>query len=64
MLPFDEAISPDLKLLDLKRTFDRLIIGPTQFADSIRHAFALALSDAGVADAGARVCASSIPIRT
>jgi hypothetical protein len=45
------------------RIFDRLIIGPSQYSLAMHQAFAAALTKAGVANAGARVVFSGIPIR-
>jgi hypothetical protein len=63
LVPFDASVCDDLELLDLSKVLDRVIIGPTQFGDAMEHAFVLALQDAGVGDARARVCTSRIPIR-
>ncbi len=63
-VPLDEKIAPELADLDLARVFDRLIIGPTQFAPAMYEAFVAALKKIGVADPEKRVVASNIPIRT
>ena len=54
------AAGPGLVLEDL---FEQLIIGPTEYADVIADAFALALRELGIADAAARVQKSNIPLR-
>jgi len=63
-VPLDVGVAPELADLDLARIFDRLIIGPSQFAPAIYEAFVVALKKIGVADAENRVVASNIPIRT
>jgi hypothetical protein len=63
-IPLDATRSADLSQFDLARLFDRLIIGPTQYPWSMREAFILALTNAGVRDAENRVVMSQIPIRT
>jgi hypothetical protein len=63
-VPLDVGVAPELADLDLARIFDRLIIGPSQFAPAIYEAFVVALKKIGVADAEKRVVASNIPIRT
>lgn len=63
-LPLDVAVSDTLAELDLSRIFDRLIIGPSPYPLAQYEAFVDALEKAGVPDAGARVFASGIPIRT
>lgn len=63
-LPLDETVSKSLADLDFARLFDRLIIGPTQYAQPIYSAFVEALTRAGVPDADKLVVASGIPIRT
>jgi hypothetical protein len=64
LLPFDDAASVDLEVLAFNNVLDRVIIGPTPFSEPMRQAFVAALLDAGILDAGLRVCASNIPIRT
>jgi hypothetical protein len=63
-VPLDEKVAPELASLDLARAFDRLIIGPTQFAPAMYEAFVVGLKNIGVTDAERRVVASNIPIRT
>lgn len=63
-VPLDAAVSPALADLDIATMFDRLIIGPTPYPLAIYEAFKIALSAVGVADAGNRIFASLIPIRT
>jgi hypothetical protein len=62
-LPLDSAVEPQVAPLDVARIFDRLIIGPSPYSLAMHQAFATALMKAGVADAGARVVFSGIPIR-
>jgi len=57
-------VSATLAELDIAAMFDRLIIGPSQYPQAIYEAFKIALSTAGVADAGSKIVASLIPIRT
>ncbi len=63
-IPLDSSVSPKLAGLDFAQIFDRLIIGPTQYAAAMHTAFAIALSKIGVTDADRRVFVSGIPIRT
>jgi hypothetical protein len=63
-LPFDQAASQALAVLDLGRTLDRIIIGPTQYGPPMRDAFAAALTAAGIEDPLSRIYVSNIPIRT
>jgi hypothetical protein len=63
-IPLDSKVSPVLSELDLVSMFDRLIIGPSQYSRAMHHAFTIALTDAGVADAGSKIVESRIPIRT
>jgi hypothetical protein len=62
-MPLDAAVAPQGAALDVARIFDRLIIGPSPYSLAMHQAFAAALTKAGVADAGARVVFSGIPIR-
>jgi hypothetical protein len=62
-VPMDAAASPELADIDIARIFDRLIIGPSQFPEVMRQAFATALANAGVSKATDRVFISNIPIR-
>jgi hypothetical protein len=64
LIPLDSSRSSAIEGLDFVRIFDRLIIGPSQFPLSMRDAFVEALGKAGVSDAGKRVFASQIPLRT
>ena len=63
-IPLDAAASSALTELDIAAMFDRLIIGPSQYPQAMYEAFKIALSTAGVADAGSKIVASLIPIRT
>jgi Protein of unknown function (DUF2971) len=63
-LPLDVSVAPEIASLDIAAMFDRLIIGPTRFPFVISEAFKKALEDVGVTNAGARVIASTIPIRS
>ncbi len=63
-LPLDKAKSEQLAALDLATMFDRLIIGPSQFAWPMYEALSTALIEAGVQDAKGRVFTSGIPIRS
>jgi hypothetical protein len=63
-LPLDRTVTTDLADLDIAVLIDRVIIGPTQYVAAIGDAFAEALAKAGVANAGQRVFASGIPMRT
>lgn len=49
--------------LPIEKLLDRIIIGPTQYAEVIAQAFVKALEELGVGDAEARVCMSNIPLR-
>lgn len=63
-IPLDAAVSPVLAELDIAAMFDRLIIGPSPYPQAMYDAFRIALTAAGVADAGSKIVASLIPIRT
>jgi hypothetical protein len=63
-IPLDRSVSPALAELDLAVMFDRLIIGPSPYPLAMYEAFKGALTAAGVADAGKKIFASGIPIRT
>jgi hypothetical protein len=63
-IPLDAAASPMLAELDIAAMFDRLIIGPSAYPQAMYEAFKIGLSAAGVADAGSKIVASLIPIRT
>jgi|HubBroStandDraft_1064217.scaffolds.fasta_scaffold02652_8 hypothetical protein len=62
-MPLDATVAPEVAGLDVARIFDRLIIGPSQYSLAMHQAFAAALTNAGIADASARVVFSGIPIR-
>jgi hypothetical protein len=65
-IPLDAAVSPALSGLEFSRIFDRLIVGPSQYAWPMYDAFTAALVEAGVPrdSAEQRVSISGIPIRT
>jgi len=63
-IPLDAAKYPALDALDFSKIFERLIIGPSQFPMAMRDAFSLALTKAGVTEAGKRIFNSAIPIRS
>jgi hypothetical protein len=63
-VPFDVAKSDALADLDFAVLFDRLIIGPTQYASAMVEVFVRELKSAGVKDSPQRVIASNIPLRT
>jgi hypothetical protein len=63
-IPLDGAVSPALAELDLAAMFDRLIIGPSPYPLAMYEAFKATLSASGVPDAGNKIFASGIPIRT
>lgn len=62
-LPLDAKVSELLADLDLACIFDRLIIGPSQFAWAVYEAFAKELTAIGVAQPERRLYVSGIPIR-
>jgi hypothetical protein len=63
-IPLDAAVSPVLAELDIAAMFDRLIIGPSPYPLAMHEAFKAALTTAGVVDAGSKIFASLIPIRS
>ena len=63
-IPLDEKVSAAVADLEFSRIFERLIIGPTQYALPMKESFTDALTKAGIADAANRVSISGIPIRT
>jgi hypothetical protein len=62
-IPLDVRASPALAGLDFANIFDRLIVGPSQYPWAMYEAFTDALTKVGVAEAGARVRVSAIPLR-
>jgi hypothetical protein len=62
--PIDASFAPEVSDLDFAAMFDRLIIGPTPTPWAMYEAFTRALTAAGVANAGNRVIASGIPLRS
>jgi hypothetical protein len=65
-LPLDERVAPELAGLEFSRVFDRLIVGPTQYAWPMFEAFRDALDKAGVPPEAEqqRIFISGIPIRS
>jgi hypothetical protein len=63
-LPFDKTVSPEIAPLDIANVLDRVIIGPTQYAEAMKLAFISVLEGAGISNAEHRVVVSGIPIRT
>jgi hypothetical protein len=63
-IPLDGTVSPKLAELDIAAMFDRLIIGPSPYPLAMYEAFRTVLTTAGVADAGSKIFASLIPIRS
>jgi hypothetical protein len=63
-LPFDKTVSPEIVPLDIASVLDRVIIGPTQYAEAMKQAFVSVLQGVGITDAEDRVVVSGIPIRT
>ncbi len=63
-LPLDKSVSALLADLDFSHVFDRLIIGPSQYAFAMRDAFVTALETAGVTNPAQRIFPSGIPIRS
>ena len=49
--------------LQLEEMLDRIVIGPTQYADVVCAAFVRALEEMGITHASQRVCKSNIPLR-
>jgi hypothetical protein len=62
-LPLDGGVSDKIVDLDLTAIFDRLIIGPSQYAGPMFTAFVQTLHSIGILDAQNRVRVSGIPIR-
>jgi hypothetical protein len=63
-IPIDKTVSPTLEDLDIAAMFDRLIIGPSPYPLAMHEAFRVALAAVGVVDAGDKIVASGIPIRS
>lgn len=63
-LPLDASVAPDIARLDFAALFDRMIIGPSQYAYAMAESFSNALTAAGVPDAANRIFISGIPIRS
>jgi hypothetical protein len=64
-IPFDVTVSSALADLEFSRIFDRLIIGPSQYAWPMCEAFGAALKKAGVSlEDRQRIFISGIPIRS
>lgn len=64
ILPLNREADEEWKGLLFSKIFEKMIIGPTQFADAMAQAFADELTNAGVTDARDRISISRIPIRT
>jgi hypothetical protein len=62
-LPLDGSVAPVLADLDVSRSFQRLIIGPSPYPWAMYQAFVDALTKANVPEAHERVFTSGIPIR-
>jgi Protein of unknown function (DUF2971) len=62
--PIDGSLASEIAHIDLAVMFDRLILGPTQYSWVLYDAFKRKLEQIGIADAGARIITSKIPIRT
>jgi len=56
-------VYPEFAGASIPNLIERIIIGPTDFADSACYAFIKLLEDAGVPDAAKKVCCSPIPLR-
>ena len=63
-LPLDKTLNASLEDLDFTKLFDRVIIGPTQYAMPITNAFLAELKMAGVPEAQKKILISHIPIRS
>jgi hypothetical protein len=63
-LPLDRSVSTEIAELDIAGLIDRVIIGPTQYVSAIAQAFEEALLKVGLTNAGQRIFASGIPMRT
>jgi hypothetical protein len=63
-LPLDGNAAPELADLDFAMTFERLILGPSQYPAAMVQAFLKTLRNAGIEDAEKRIVISGIPIRT
>src|SRR5260370_11774677 len=63
-IPLDNNSSAGISGIALDDLFDRIIIGPSQFPWAMYEAFVAALDAAGIKDAGNRVLASQLPVRT
>jgi hypothetical protein len=63
-LPLCKTVSPVLEDIDLAKTIDHVILGPSQYGYPMYEAFVDALAKIGVPDPANRVAISGIPIRT
>jgi hypothetical protein len=63
-IPLENNSSAGISGIALADLFDRIIIGPTQFAWPLYEAFVTALDEAGIKDAAKRVLVSQIPVRS
>lgn len=62
-IPLENIPERDLLFIEPDKLLEKIIIGPSEFPNEIRHALALTLSKAGVSDAWNRIVVSEIPIR-
>jgi hypothetical protein len=62
-IPLKDSPEDDVVGVEIPMLVDRVIIGPSAYPIPISHAFALALYNAGMTDAGSRVVVSNIPLR-
>jgi hypothetical protein len=63
-IPISGGSPDELNQISLPNLLDRVIIGPTPYPWAMYEAFVAALTNAGVPDAGSKVFASGIPIRS
>ena len=62
-IPIGGGPPNELNDISIGTMLDRIIIGPSPYPWAMYEAFATALTDAGVADAGNKVFVSGIPLR-
>jgi hypothetical protein len=62
-IPLKDIPEQNLQGLELQNILDRVIIGPSNYPETIHGAFISELSNAGVADAEEKVHISDIPLR-
>ena len=63
-LPLCKSVSPVLEAIDLAKSIDHVILGPSQYSYPMYEAFVDALAEIGVPEPANRVAISGIPIRT